>query len=899
MRVGNPFWNKKDHKEITMTELRFDGRVAIVTGAGNGLGRAYALLLAARGCRVVVNDLGGGAFGDGQSQIAADAVVEQIVQTGGQAVASHNSVTEGAAIVAKAIESFGRVDILINNAGILRDTSFHKMTDDDWQRVIDVHLLGAYRTTRAVWDVMRDAGYGRIVFTSSAAGLYGNFGQANYAAAKLGLVGLCQTLAVEGKKRGVLCNTVAPLAGSRLTETILPEDLVRALRPEYVAPLVAYLCHESCQTTGATLEAGGGFYARVQVARSVGITKKLGRDLSVEEIARDWTRICDMNETSLPSDVTRAMQPVMENLGSKSRGANALIDADRAIGYVFPEVISRYSERDVALYALGIGAASDLGAIQGPNHDAELRYVYEGHGSFATFPTFSIALALREMIALYMQGVNAPGLKYGFERILHGEQKTTLYGPFPTSGEVCHRIQIKDVVDKGKNALVITEITSKDASGNLLASHEITGVIRGAGGLGLAAAESSESAASASANSGPAHDASARPGVREVRETIGAAQALLYRLSGDLNPLHADPTFARSFGLGQPILHGLCTLGYAVRHVLQLLQREAKSVKTVTVRFSETVVPGDVLVTRVWSVKDGAFAFECVASPGERTVLSRGHISFYREEELDAMKSARSKKATGSKAGATTLASEVAKALPGSGAVFRALAGYVMAHPELSQTVATVYDWRLTEPASLWMMDLKSNPPVLLSGLSASHGKSAECTLEIADADFLALTSGQADPQKLFFSGKLRVTGNVMASQKLTFLQKIDPREFASLGNDKADQSAPSAAPAVAFVSPPKPAAVSPQEVASMVTTYLHAREAFLQDTQVAIVLQAPEATLTFGSAKTPTVRLTLEHDAAALLFGQQASLDNFSDLYQRGKVRIDGDVLLAKSLFA
>jgi (3R)-3-hydroxyacyl-CoA dehydrogenase / 3a,7a,12a-trihydroxy-5b-cholest-24-enoyl-CoA hydratase / enoyl-CoA hydratase 2 len=880
---------KGDH----MTELRFDGRVAIVTGAGNGLGRAYALLLASRGCRVVVNDLGGGAFGEGQSQAPADAVVEQIVRAGGQAVASHHSVTEGAAIVAKAIESFGRVDILINNAGILRDTSFHKMTDDDWQRVIDVHLFGAYRTTRAVWDVMRDAGYGRIVFTSSAAGLYGNFGQANYAAAKLGLVGLCQTLAVEGKKRGVLCNTVAPLAGSRLTETILPEELVRALRPEYVAPLVAYLCHESCQTTGATLEAGGGFYARVQVARSVGVTKKLGRDLSVEEIARDWTRIFDMKEATFPSDVTRAMQPVMENLGSKSRGANALIDTDRAIGFVFPEVMSKHSERDVALYALGIGAASDLGAIKGPNHDAELRYVYEGHGSFATFPTFAIALALRELIALYMQGVNAPGLNYGFERILHGEQKTTLYGPFPTSGEVHHRIQIKDIVDKGKNALVITEISSKDASGNLLASHEITGVIRGAGGFGLAAAGSAESIASASTNADADQDARVTHSVRQVSETIGAAQALLYRLSGDLNPLHADPAFARNFGLEQPILHGLCTLGYAVRHVLQLLQREAKSVKTVSVRFSETVVPGEVLVTRVWAVDDGAFAFECVATPGERTVLSRGQICFYREEELEAMKAARSKKTTGRQESAT-VTREDAKAKLGSAAVFAALAGYVTAHPELSQTVATVYDWRLTGPESLWMMDLKSNPPVLLPGLAASHGKSAECTLEIADADFLALTSGQADPQKLFFSGKLKVTGNVMASQKLTFLQKIDPRELASLGKDKpVPASAPEVAPA------PKAPTVSPQEVASMVTTFLHAREDLLQDAQVAIVLTGPEATLTFGSAKTPTVRLTLEHSEAALLFGQQASAVIFSDSYQRGKVRIDGDVRLAKRLFS
>src|SRR3954463_9512521 len=170
-------------------ELRFDGKVAIITGAGNGLGRSHALLLAGRGAKVVVNDLGGSAFGAGKSSAAADKVVEEIRAAGGEAVANHDSVEDGAKIVQSALDSFGRLDIVINNAGILRDTTFHKMTEQDWELIYRVHLLGAFRVTHAAWPHLRDAGYGRILFPSSAAGLYGNFGQANYSTAKPGLVG--------------------------------------------------------------------------------------------------------------------------------------------------------------------------------------------------------------------------------------------------------------------------------------------------------------------------------------------------------------------------------------------------------------------------------------------------------------------------------------------------------------------------------------------------------------------------------------------------------------------------------------------------------------------------------------------------------------------------------------
>src|SRR5215831_4355837 len=222
-------------------DLRFDGRVAIVTGAGGGLGRSHALLLASRGAKVVVNDLGGSFTGEGKSASAADTVAAEIKASGGEAIANYDSVEDGDKIVKTALDAWGRIDIVINNAGILRDTTFHKMSPEDWDLIYRVHVLGAFRVTHAAWPHLRDQGYGRVVMTASAAGIYGNFGQANYSMAKLALVGLTNTLAIEGRKRNVLVNVIAPIAGSRMTETVLPAALLESLKPELVSPLVARL----------------------------------------------------------------------------------------------------------------------------------------------------------------------------------------------------------------------------------------------------------------------------------------------------------------------------------------------------------------------------------------------------------------------------------------------------------------------------------------------------------------------------------------------------------------------------------------------------------------------------------------------------------------------------------
>jgi 3-hydroxyacyl-CoA dehydrogenase/3a,7a,12a-trihydroxy-5b-cholest-24-enoyl-CoA hydratase len=228
--------------------LDFTDKVVIVTGAGNGLGRSHALLFGSLGARVVVNDLGGSGAGEGSDASVADGVVADIKASGGDAVANPDSVTEGEKIVQCALDTFGRVDVVVNNAGILRDKSFHKMTDEDWDLVYDVHLKGAYKVSHAAFPHMREQGYGRFVMTTSAAGIYGNFGQANYSACKLALHGLSQTIAVEGRAKGVQSNTIAPIAASRLMGTVMDEKAMDLLKPEVVSPLVAWLCHESCES---------------------------------------------------------------------------------------------------------------------------------------------------------------------------------------------------------------------------------------------------------------------------------------------------------------------------------------------------------------------------------------------------------------------------------------------------------------------------------------------------------------------------------------------------------------------------------------------------------------------------------------------------------------------------
>jgi len=294
--------------------IRFEDKVVIVTGAGGGLGRAHALLFARHGAKVVVNDLGGSTQGEGANSSAADRVVEEIRQAGGTAVANHDSVTEGDRIVQQALDSFGRIDVVVNNAGILRDKTFHKMEDADWDLVYRVHVEGAYKVTRAAWPHMREQNYGRVIFTASTSGIYGNFGQSNYGMAKLGLYGLTRTLALEGRKNNVLVNAIAPTGGTRMTEGLIPPQVFEQLKPELVSPLVVYLASEQCQETSGLFEVGGGWMGKVRWERSLGVGFDPQAGFDAEDVAAQWQQICNFENAAHPADNMEALKEMMANL---------------------------------------------------------------------------------------------------------------------------------------------------------------------------------------------------------------------------------------------------------------------------------------------------------------------------------------------------------------------------------------------------------------------------------------------------------------------------------------------------------------------------------------------------------------------------------------------------------
>jgi 3-hydroxyacyl-CoA dehydrogenase/3a,7a,12a-trihydroxy-5b-cholest-24-enoyl-CoA hydratase len=774
-------------------ELRFDGKVAIVTGAGGGLGRSHALLLAARGAKVVVNDLGGSFTGEGKSASAADKVVSEIKEKGGEAVANYNSVEDGDQIVKTAIDTWGKIDILINNAGILRDVSFAKMSQGDWDLVYKVHVLGAFRCTHAAWPYMRDAGYGRIIMTASAAGIYGNFGQANYAMAKLGLHGFAQTLAAEGKKRNIVVNTIAPIAGSRMTETVLPKELLDALKPEYVSALVGKLVHESTEDTGGLYEVGGGFFAKLRWERSTGKTFKLGRTLAIEDVDTAWKDISQFDKTEHPGSVAESMQPIMQNVeAGPSKGGNQFIDVDAALGFKYPEMEMKYDERDVSLYALGVGAAKD------PTDEKELALVYEMSGKgMKVLPSFGVVPAINMVFTQAKSGVNAPGLNFGLDRVLHGEQYTEIKRPLPRSGKLTTKAVIKNIYDKGKNALVVTEFTSYDENGDELIKNELTTFVRGAGGWG--------------GDRGPSADVNTPPDRapdKVIEDKTSENQALLYRLSGDWNPLHADPGFAKAFGFQKPILHGLCSFGFATRHVAAAFAPEGNPdyVRSIKARFASTVLPGETLVTEMWKEGDTKIIFRTKIKERGEVCISNAAVELWQELPKPKPKAAK----TAATAGA-------AAPVPNSGDIFRAIGTFVGGNPATAEKVKAAFQFKLSAPDSTWTIDLSTPPGTVSEG---AVGKAA-CTLEMSDADFMAMATGQADAMKLFGSGKLKISGDVMASQKLGFLKKLTPEMVLAETKKRTGAGGSAGVPPTTAVAPTEMAEPSTAEVFAVIDDYL------------------------------------------------------------------------------
>lgn len=297
-----------------MSEIQFDGRTAVITGAGGGLGRTYALELARRGANVVVNDLGGAADGSGAGSSMADAVVKEISEAGGNAVANYDSVSTpegGEAIVKAAIDAFGGVDVVINNAGILRDKTFAKLEPADLELVLDVHLKGAFFVSQPAFRHMKEAGYGRFLFTASAAGIFGNFGQSNYGAAKMGLVGLSNVLAIEGAKYNIKSNVIAPIARTRLTESLLG-PLAENLAPDCVTPLSVYLVSEASELSHEIYSVGGGRFARVFVGLTPGWTKGAGAVVAAEDVQAHIEQIRDSEGYVIPASIGDEMKAIVQ-----------------------------------------------------------------------------------------------------------------------------------------------------------------------------------------------------------------------------------------------------------------------------------------------------------------------------------------------------------------------------------------------------------------------------------------------------------------------------------------------------------------------------------------------------------------------------------------------------------
>jgi 3-hydroxyacyl-CoA dehydrogenase/3a,7a,12a-trihydroxy-5b-cholest-24-enoyl-CoA hydratase len=851
-----------------MGELRFDGKVVVITGAGAGLGRSHALFFGRRGAKVVVNDLGGSAQGQGQSSAAADKVVEEIQAAGGTAVANYDSVEHGETIVKTALDAFGRIDVLINNAGILRDVSFQKMTKDDWDLIMRVHVNGAFACTHAAWPYMRDQGYGRILFTTSAAGIYGNFGQANYSAAKLGLVGFSNTLAIEGEKKNVRVNAIAPIAASRLTETVMPKDMLENLKPEYVTPLVAWLAHEDCTETGGLFEVGAGFFGKLRWERAQGKTFKLGRDLTPELLQANWETVTSFTDATHPANITEALSPVMSNLSSKSKGGNEFIDVDQALGYQLPETKSRYDERDLALYALGVGAGKN------PTDPKDLHVVFERNGDgFYALPTYGVVPALNSFFKSMAEGGSAPGLNFGLDRILHGEQYTEVLRPLPPSAELLHKARIADIFDKGKNAIVVTHVDTYDAkTGELLVKNDISILARGSGGWG------GDRGPSADVNVPPARAPDA-----VVTEKTSESQALLYRLSGDWNPLHVDPEFATMFGFDKPILHGLCTFGFVGRAVINAFSKgDPRFFKSIKVRFADSVFPGETLKIEMWKESDLRIIVRATVVEREKVCISNAAVELYPEVPKPKAKEAQK---------AAAAAPAPAPAAITTPVTFEAIGAYVAKTPELVKTVGNVFQFRLKGPDSAWVLDLKNGA----GSVKAGTVDKADCTLELSDSDWLDMVSGKADPMKLFQGGRLKITGNVMASQKLDFLKKLDRSAMTAA---PATAAAPAPAAATTITTPLTFQAIGAYvaKTPDLVKRVANVYQFRLKNPDSAWVLDLKNGGGGVTSGTVEKADCTLDLSDADWLDMVSGKADPMK-LFQGGKLKISGNVMASQKL--
>eukprot|EP00730_Choanoeca_flexa_P003703 TRINITY_DN11480_c0_g4_i1.p1 TRINITY_DN11480_c0_g4~~TRINITY_DN11480_c0_g4_i1.p1 ORF type:complete len:852 (+),score=216.78 TRINITY_DN11480_c0_g4_i1:63-2618(+) len=841
--------------------LRFDGKVALITGAGNGLGREYALEFARRGAKVVVNDLGGSVLGDGASSRAADDVVNEIRGFGGTAVANYDSVEYGEKVVKTALDAFGRIDIVVNNAGILRDRSLAKTDDKDWDLVHQVHLRGSFLVSRAAWPHMKKQQYGRIIMTSSTSGLYGSFGQSNYSAAKLGCLGLANAMALEGSKYNIHCNTIIPTAGSRLSASVMPQDYADALKPAYVAPLVVWLCHQQCDATKGVFETGAGWVAALRWQRSQGINLRAqGQYITVESVRDAWAQIEDFSDAEPVTkidDTTRKMVSTMEEAAMVpeiTSGSDDVFDPSRAMQHKFPVMAFDVTPSKLCLYAVSVGCDPY-------SDDHQLKYTYENASDFTALPTFAVIPA-QAALGQVMAGL--PGLKFNPMLLLHGEQMITLHQPYPTEGRVLSQAKFVDILDKQKGALVLLQVETKDTQGNLIATNDFSLFIRGKGGFGGPADSNHKKPLTAVPTSKPDY---------VIEEKTQTGIAAVYRLNGDVNPLHIDPAMAKVAGFNSPILHGLCTYAIGAKHVLQrCLENDPARIASIQARFASPVFPGETLRTDVWKTSQG-WSFRVTVVERNEVVLSHGLVTEH-----------------GRTGPSPTIAAKTT-AQAGSGAVFATIGNAI--NPKMVNSVKAVFQFQLKQPdgtTAVWTVDLKNGSGAVAQGPDANVR--ADTTLKMAEDDFVKLASGQLNAMQAFMQGKLKISGNMMLAQKLQAVF-----EQAKKTTDTAPSKSESTSEAAAVFDGIRQRLNADlvrkvQAVFAFELKGAHGEERWIVDlkNESGQVLKGPDAGI-----KADTTLKMAEDDFVKLASGQLNAMQAF----MKGKLKISGNMMLAQKLQA